>query len=411
MTEHPARTEPSKSGPQSGSQAGTQPGPEPVDAVPEASQASADQAGAAAPTDPQPVSAEAPSADAGSAPGPVAATPVVSTAGDDDETVVPVGAALADRPDPAGSCVSTAGPDGDGVPGPVAQQDCAPAADPATAPGALPAVPSPDPTPEQGDPTPEQGVASGHPAGQELAVQASAAPVLPPWRRVSSAGALILVLIALFGFTLVVQLRSNDTDQGLATARQEDLVRILSDLDAREQRLADEITTLEASRRQLTSGVQGRQVALQEAEKRANELGLLAGTLPARGPGLLIAITPGKDPIKASAILNTVQELRGAGGEVMALAGADGTTVRVVASTSFVDSGGSVTVDGVRLSGPYQLTVIGDPQTMKTALNIPGGVVASVGGAGGTVIPLDRTTVDVTAVRKATTLQYARPVS
>ncbi|HET9518836.1 MAG TPA: hypothetical protein VFO77_14040, partial [Actinoplanes sp.] len=109
----------------------------------------------------------------------------------------------------------------------------------------------------------------------------------PAPRRVSSAGVLIWVLIALLGFTLVVQLRSNDTDEGLAGYRQEDLVQFLADLESREQRLADEISTLEESERQLTSGVQGRQVALAEAEKRADELGLLAGTLPARGPGLL----------------------------------------------------------------------------------------------------------------------------
>ncbi|HEX8346548.1 MAG TPA: DUF881 domain-containing protein [Actinoplanes sp.] len=233
-----------------------------------------------------------------------------------------------------------------------------------------------------------------------------------PWRRLSSAGALIWVLIALFGFTLVVQLRSNDTDQGLATTRQEDLVRILSDLEARETRLNSEIATLEDSQRQLNSGVAGREAALAEAKKRADELGLLAGTLPGRGPGLEIRITPGGAPIKASALLNTVQELRGAGGEVMQLTGSDGTAVRVVASTSFVEGeAGTVVVDGTRLSAPYLLTVIGSPETMRTALNIPGGVVAAVANAGGNVDPQPRKTVDVTALRKATTLQYARPVS
>ena len=233
-----------------------------------------------------------------------------------------------------------------------------------------------------------------------------------PWRRLSSAGALIWVLIALFGFTLVVQLRSNDTDQGLSTMRQEDLVRILSDLEEREIRLNSEISSLEESRRQLTSGVQGRQAALEEAERRADELGLLSGTLPGRGPGLEIQIRPGGEPIKASAILNTVQELRGADGEAMQIAGANGAVVRVVASTAFVDGdGGAVLVDGVRLTGPYVLTVIGAPQTMETALNIPGGVVASVDDAGGTVIAEQRKAVEVTAVREATNLQYARPVS
>jgi uncharacterized protein YlxW (UPF0749 family) len=118
------------------------------------------------------------------------------------------------------------------------------------------------------------------------------------------------------------------------------------------------------------------------------------------------------DKVKASAILNAVQELRGAGGEVMQLGGADGTAVRIVASSYFVDvEGGGIVADGARLAGPYTLLVIGQPQTMQTALQIPGGVVASVNSAGGSVTMEQRATVEVTAVREATTLQYARPVS
>ncbi|MGA5298576.1 DUF881 domain-containing protein [Nucisporomicrobium flavum] len=238
------------------------------------------------------------------------------------------------------------------------------------------------------------------------------APAVAPWRRLSSAGALIWVLLALFGFTLVVQLRSNDADSGLASARQEDLVRILSDLEARDQRLQQEISGLEESQRQLTSGVAGRQAALAEAEKRAGELGLLSGTLPARGPGLKIVIDPKGQPIKASAILNAVQELRGAQGEVMELVGGNGVTVRIVASSYFVDAaGGEIVVDGKQLSGPYTLWVIGVPSTMQTALQIPGGVVESVHQGGGNVTMEQRAAVDVTAVRQPASLQYARPVS
>ncbi|WP_411267387.1 DUF881 domain-containing protein [Actinoplanes sp. KI2] len=245
--------------------------------------------------------------------------------------------------------------------------------------------------------------ASGVPANAEEP------PTKPaPWRRLSSAGALICVLLALFGFTLVVQLRSNDGDQGLATARQEDLVRILSDLEARDSRLQSEITALETSQRQLTSGVAGRQAALAEAEKRADELGLLAGTLPGRGPGLVITL----DKVKSPAVLNAVQELRGAGGEVMQIAGANGQTVRIVASSYFVDAdGGGIICDDARLTGPYLLTVIGAPQTMQTALQIPGGVVASVNSGGGSVTMEQRAEVEVTAVHQATALQYAKPAS
>src|SRR5262245_38495327 len=114
---------------------------------------------------------------------------------------------------------------------------------------------SPDPvTPGAGAP----GVPEGDPpeAGETATAARPATPAKPaPCRRFSSAGALIWVLLALFGFTLVVQLRSNDGDQGLAGARQEDLVRILSDLEARDSRLQSEINALETSQRQLTSGV------------------------------------------------------------------------------------------------------------------------------------------------------------
>ncbi|HEY7274113.1 MAG TPA: DUF881 domain-containing protein [Actinoplanes sp.] len=247
------------------------------------------------------------------------------------------------------------------------------------------------------------------PAGPEDQTAGGAARA--PRMRLTSAGTLIWILLALFGFTLVVQLRSNSADEGLSTARQEDLVRILSDLEARDDRLQTEIATLEQSQRQLSSGVAGRQAAQAEAAKRADELGLLAGTKPGRGPGLEVRIDPGSR-VKASAVLNAVQELRGAGGEVMQINGSDGTAVRIVASTYFIDGdAGTILVDGARLPGPYTVLVIGPPQTMQTALQIPGGVVASVETAGGSVTMQARNTVEVTALRQPTNLRYARPVS
>ena len=74
------------------------------------------------------------------------------------------------------------------------------------------------------------------------------------------------------------------------------------------------------------------------------------------------------------------------------------------------DAGGII-VDGTRVTGPYTILVIGVPQTMQTALQIPGGVVASVNGAGGSVTMEPRGLVEVTALHAATSLRYARPVS
>jgi uncharacterized protein YlxW (UPF0749 family) len=237
-------------------------------------------------------------------------------------------------------------------------------------------------------------------------------PATPRRRRISAAGAVIGVLLGLLGFALVVQLRSNaSTDQQLSSARPEDLVRILSDLDARKDRLGQEISTLQTTQQQLTAGSQSRQAALAEAGRRADQLGILAGTLAAQGPGLRIRFQPASKAIKASDVLDAVEELRGAGAEAMQIDGTNHTAVRIVAATSFVDGGGgALLVDGQRLTTPVTITAIGDPPTMQTALNIPGGVVDTVHNNGGNVIVDQTGTVQVTALHSAAAPRYAKPV-
>jgi uncharacterized protein YlxW (UPF0749 family) len=232
-----------------------------------------------------------------------------------------------------------------------------------------------------------------------------------PARRMSAAGAIIGLLLGLLGFALVVQVRSNTaTDAGLSSARPDDLVRILADLDARQARLRQETSSLEQTQRELTAGSQGGAAALAEAKRRADALGILAGTLPAQGPGLAIRLQPGGQGIPAETVLDAVEELRGAGAEAMQI-GDGATTVRVVASTYFADDRSGLLVDGAHLTGTYVITVIGDPQTMRTALNIPGGVDDTVRQRGGTVIVQEPGTVAVTALHHAEKLQYARPAS
>src|SRR3989440_3891220 len=229
-------------------------------------------------------------------------------------------------------------------------------------------------------------------------------------RRVSVAGAAIGLLLLLFGFPFVVQLRSNATDEQLSSARPEDLVRILSDLDARKDRLSLEISQLQTTQQQLAAGSQGRAAALDAAAKRARDLGILAGTLPAQGPGIQVQFLPGTPGLKAAVLLDAVQELRDAGAEALEIDGGNGTAVRIVASSWFVDApGNGLEVDGRTLTGPYWLTAIGDPQTMRTALNIPGGVVDRVHNAGGNVIVNEPGTVRVSALHQAGTPRYARP--
>ncbi len=96
----------------------------------------------------------------------------------------------------------------------------------------------------------------------------------------------LIVALLLFGlgFGLAVQVASNsDSGSALRGARQEDLVRILDELDNRTQRLEDEKQGLEDQRTELeNSSNQAAEARKQTAEKE-KQLGILAGTVAAQG--------------------------------------------------------------------------------------------------------------------------------
>jgi uncharacterized protein YlxW (UPF0749 family) len=239
----------------------------------------------------------------------------------------------------------------------------------------------------------------------------------PRVRRVDVA---VAVLLAVLGFAAVVQVRSTQADGPLATARQEDLVQILDELANRNDRLRAEVSALERSRAELASGQDS--AAIEEARRRAQLLGVLAGSVPARGPGLLLTLTDAQGLITADVLLDTLEELRAAGAEAVQVEGpvevsaepeqgSVGPSVRVVASTAFVGGEqGGVVVDGTQLYPPYRFVVVGEPETLASAVGIPGGVVDTVEQRGGTALVEQREQVEVGALRRLEEPRYARPV-
>ncbi|WP_225827896.1 DUF881 domain-containing protein [Streptomyces naphthomycinicus] len=227
----------------------------------------------------------------------------------------------------------------------------------------------------------------------------------PP--RFTRAQLIVALLLFGLGFGLAVQVASNsDTDSALRGARQEDLVRILDELDSRTQRLEDEKQGLEKQRSELqTSSDQAAEARKQTAEKE-RQLGILAGTVAAQGPGITMTIEDTKGTVEADMLLDAIQELRAAGAEAIQVNG-----VRVVAGTYFTDSGKSVSVDGNKINAPYRFKVIGKPQDLEPALNIPGGVVQTLEKEQATVNVERSDKIVVDALRQAKRPDYARSSS
>ncbi|MEU3420189.1 MULTISPECIES: DUF881 domain-containing protein [Streptomyces] len=227
----------------------------------------------------------------------------------------------------------------------------------------------------------------------------------PP--RLTRPQLIVAVLLFGLGFGLAVQVASNsDTDSALRGARQEDLVRILDELDSRTQRLEDERQGLEKQRSELQSSSDQAAEARRQTAEKERQLGILAGTVAAQGPGITMTIEDTKGTVQSDMLLDTIQELRAAGAEAIQVNG-----VRVVANTYFADAGKSVSVDGNKINAPYRFKVIGKPQDLEPALNIPGGVVQTLEKEQATVSVAQSGKIVVDALRQAKQPDYARSSS
>ncbi|MEU6403189.1 DUF881 domain-containing protein [Streptomyces sp. NPDC046985] len=225
--------------------------------------------------------------------------------------------------------------------------------------------------------------------------------------RFTRAQLVVAVLLFGLGFGLAVQVASHsETDSALRGARQEDLVRILDELDDRTQRLEDEKQGLDKQRQELENSSDQAEEARRQTLEKERQLGILAGTVAAQGPGITMTVQDPKRSVQADMLLDAVQELRAAGAEAIEVNG-----VRVVVNTYLTDSGKSVEVDGNKINAPYRFQVIGKPQDLEPALNIPGGVVQTLEKEQATVAVQRSDKITVDALRAPKQPDYARSSS
>ncbi|PWJ25047.1 uncharacterized protein YlxW (UPF0749 family) [Branchiibius hedensis] len=246
------------------------------------------------------------------------------------------------------------------------------------------------------------------------AADAHEPPADPPssaWRtlarmgrpRATKANLFAALLAVLLGFGITTQIQQTDAG-GLEDLRQDELVALLDSVNSQAARLEQEADRLTTTRDELKNST-GDAAALQAAKERLEMLGVLNGTLPATGPGIIITIQDNEKGVQAANLLDTVEELRDAGAEAIQI-----NDQRVIVSTWFGGSSDTgLTVSGHTIRAPYTILAIGDPHTMSTAMAIPGGVVESLRSMGAAATVTSSQQVKVTALQPAQTPQYAQP--
>ncbi len=193
------------------------------------------------------------------------------------------------------------------------------------------------------------------------------------------------VVFLIFGFILVLQLRSvkiNDeqpTSEELARASElsEMLIKEKEKNESLSEDLAQANEQLDQFRKEASESGDYANVLSKQIEK----VEMMAGLRAVKGPGLTVTLS---DSTAASAngvsennyvihhedLLAVVNELWDAGAEAISINGE-----RLIATSEIRCAGSVVSVNNNRYSIPYVISAIGDPATMKSALEMRGGVV------------------------------------
>jgi len=217
------------------------------------------------------------------------------------------------------------------------------------------------------------------------------------------------LLCAVLGFALVAQVRQTQ-NATIGALRQGELVALLQNVTDQSARLDAQARQLEQQLTELQSGSDQAVVAEQVARERLDVYAVLAGTRAASGPGIQLDIIDPRRVVSAATVLDTVQELRGAGAEAIQVGGQNGAAVRVVVDTAFLDdpAGRGVEVDGRVLIPPYRVVAIGDAASLHRALAIPGGILETLQTRQASGRVIEQQSIRVSAQHDPKASRYAR---
>lgn len=214
----------------------------------------------------------------------------------------------------------------------------------------------------------------------------------------------IAAVCVVLGIMLAVQFRTTqDIKASVPYQRVEDLSQQLSKVEKEREALLSEVHVLRNA------------TASEAFTRELQHVKMKAGLVPLQGPGIVVVIDDSKRPTKPGEnpnlylihdddILKVINELWAAGAEAISINGQ-----RLVANTEIRCAGPTLSVNNARYSPPYEISVIGEPQTLESSLKLRGGVVETLQFWGIQVSVKKPEIVKIPAYKGAFTFQYAKP--
>jgi uncharacterized protein YlxW (UPF0749 family) len=194
----------------------------------------------------------------------------------------------------------------------------------------------------------------------------------------------------LFGALLALQMNSQTQRQRQREAAAQQPMAMQAALQNTTRRLNSERNArtalqikLNAMQGKLAAAGASSMAAARQQAAQTRDLQLVAGLSAVSGPGVVMILKDNPDAAKEGGdtaflpgivhdydLLQVVNELRLAGAEAIAVNG-----VRITGFTPIRCVGSPIYINGAPASAPFRVEAVGEPETMKSALSMPGGIV------------------------------------
>ena len=185
------------------------------------------------------------------------------------------------------------------------------------------------------------------------------------WRIASTWGVSIAVALAVVGFIGAMQWNSAFARDQFTTSAQQVLAGQVTDLEAEQDMLRQEIATANAQVLRLQEESTGSSAALEELNRQLEVARLQTGLTAVHGPGVAVEIAdskrvvpPGENPASFIVLVDDLRDIVAA----LWASGADAIAIngeRLVATSSIYGVGASVLVNTAFLSPPFRIEAIG----------------------------------------------------
>jgi uncharacterized protein YlxW (UPF0749 family) len=223
----------------------------------------------------------------------------------------------------------------------------------------------------------------------------------------------ITIFAVVVGSMLAMQFRTASSDDlPVPFDRLQELTIEKKQLEKDVNQLQEEASDLEAKLEEAMISHAGAAGAL---ESELYKIKLYAGLLPVVGPGVEVTLDNpsgaglryGENAgyiIKDEDLLRVLNDLRGAGAEAIAVNGQ-----RILATSEVRLAGNHINVNLTRLSPPYKIIAIGNPGTLKSSLELKGGLAEYLSEQGALVNVETKEQIRVPAYDGSLRLEYAGP--